>query len=160
MEDHGKKAEALFYEGYNCAQAAFCAFCDETGIPADGAARLASSFGGGMGRMREVCGAVSGALMALGYLRGYAQPNDPEAKKAHYALVREFAERFRAKNGSILCRELLADVQVTPGGEPEARTPEFYRRRPCAGLISSAGRIADALLAEEDGDEPKGETTE
>ena len=89
------------------------------------AMKLASPFGGGMGRMREVCGAVSDALMVLGVARGYTDPADPEAKKAHYALVQEFARRFREKNGSIICRELLQGVPVSQAEAPEARTETF-----------------------------------
>jgi len=151
--DHAAEARRLFLAGYNCAQAVFCAFCDETGLPLDDAARMASSFGGGMGRLREVCGTVSGALLALGILRGYADPADPEAKKAHYRLVQEYARRFREENGTIICRELLRDVPVTPGDIPEARTPEFYARRPCLRLAGQAAQILDALLAEQAGDE-------
>ncbi len=146
--DHAEEAKRLFMQGYNCSQAVFCAFCDLTGLDIDTAARLSSSFGGGIGRLREVCGTVSGALLALGLLRGYSDPADPEAKPAHYCLVREFARRFREKNDSIVCRELLKDVPVTPGGTPEARTPEFYARRPCLRLVGEAAEILDGLLAE------------
>ena len=146
--DHAKEAERLFLEGYNCAQAVFCAFCDLTGMEIDAAARLSSSFGGGMGRLREVCGTVSGALLALGILRGYADPQDPELKKAHYSLVQEYARRFRERNESIVCRELLKNVPVTPGGAPEPRTPEFYARRPCLHLAGEAAAILDEILAE------------
>ena len=146
--DHGEEAQRLFLEGYNCAQAVFCAFRDETGMDLDAAARLSSSFGGGMGRLREVCGTVSGALLALGILRGYADPQDPELKKAHYSLVQEYARRFRERNESIVCRELLKNVPVTPGGVPEARTPEFYQRRPCLRLVGQAAEILDEMLAE------------
>ncbi len=145
--NHAKEAERLFLEGYNCAQAVFCAFRDETGTDLDAAARLSSSFGGGMGRLREVCGTVSGALLALGALRGYADPRDPEAKKAHYALVQEYAKRFRERNGSIVCRELLKNVPVKPGNTPEERTPEFYLRRPCLRLAGEAAEILDEMLA-------------
>ena len=146
--NHAKEAERLFLEGYNCAQAVFCAFCDETGLDIDAAARMSSSFGGGMGRLREVCGTVSGALLALGILRGYDDPKDPQAKAAHYQLVQEYARRFREKNGTIVCRELLKDVPVTPGGIPEPRTPEFYARRPCLRLVGEAAGILDEMLAE------------
>ncbi len=146
--DHAKEAERLFLEGYNCAQAVFCAFCDMTGMDIDAAARLSSSFGGGMGRLREVCGTVSGALLALGVLRGYDDPRDPQAKAAHYRLVQEYARRFREKNGSIVCRELLKNVPVAPGGTPEPRTPEFYARRPCLRLAGEAAAILDEMLAE------------
>ena len=146
--DHGEEAKRLFLAGYNCAQAVFCAFCDDTGMDIGAAARLSSSFGGGMGRLREVCGTVSGALLALGILRGYDDPKDPEQKKAHYALVQEYARRFREKNETIVCRELLKDVQVTPGGTPEPRTPEFYARRPCLRLAGEAAAILDEMLTE------------
>ncbi|MBR4360418.1 MAG: C_GCAxxG_C_C family protein [Clostridia bacterium] len=146
--NHTEEARRLFLAGYNCAQAVFCAFCDETGLDIDTAARLSSSFGGGMGRLREVCGTVSGALMALGMLRGYADPADPDAKKAHYRLVQEYARRFRDKNETIICRELLKNVPVTPGGAPEERTAEFYARRPCLRLVGEAAAILDEMLEE------------
>ena len=148
MEDYGERAYGLFLEGYNCAQAVFCAFGDVTGLPTDAAARLACSFGGGMGRLREVCGAVSGALLTLGYVLGYADPKDFAAKKAHYALVQEFARRFTEKNGSIVCRELLRGVEVSTGSTPEQRTPEFYKKRPCPELIRQAAEITQQMLAE------------
>ena len=148
--DHAQEARRLFMEGYNCAQAVFCAFCDETGLTIEEAARISSSFGGGMGRLREVCGTVSGALMALGMLKGYADPKSPEAKAAHYRLVQEYARRFREKNGTIVCRDLLKNVPVTPGGVPEQRTPEFYARRPCLRLAGEAAEILDAMLKELD----------
>ena len=146
--NHAEEAKRLFLQGYNCSQAVFCAFCDLTGLEIDTAARLSSSFGGGIGRLREVCGTVSGALLALGLLRGYSDPADPEAKPAHYRLVREFARRFSEKNGTIICRELLKDVPVTPGGTPEPRTPAFYARRPCLRLVGEAAEILDEMLAE------------
>ena len=146
--NHADEAQRLFLEGYNCAQAVFCAFCDETGLSLENAARLSSSFGGGMGRLREVCGTVSGALMALGVLRGYSDPADPQAKAEHYRLVQQYAQRFREINGTIICRELLKDVPVTPGGVPEARTPEFYRRRPCLRLAGEAAGLLEQMLQE------------
>ena len=146
--DHAAEAKRLFLMGYNCAQAVFCAFCDETGLEIGAAAKLSSSFGGGMGRLREVCGTVSGALLALGMLCGYSDPADPEAKAKHYRLVQEYARRFREKNGTIICRELLKDVPVTPGDTPEPRTPEFYARRPCLRLAGEAAAILDEMLAE------------
>ncbi len=147
--EHAEEARRLFLEGYNCAQAVFCAFDDVTGLDRDTSARLASSLGGGMGRLREVCGAVSGALLALGLLRGYSDPADPALKRDHYARVRDLAGRFRGRSGTILCRELLRDVPVTPGGDPEPRTPEFYARRPCLRLIGEAAAILDEMLKEE-----------
>ena len=146
--DHSIEAQRLFREGYNCSQAVFCAFCDETELDTDLAAQLSSSFGGGIGRLREVCGAVSGAMMALGALRGYSDISDPDKKIRHYERVQEFARRFREKNGSIICRELLKGIEVTEGVVPEARTPEFYEKRPCLRLIGEAAAILDDMLAE------------
>ena len=146
--NHRKEAQRLFLMGYNCAQAVFCAFCDETGLTLDEAARLSSSFGGGMGRLREVCGGVSCALMALGAICGYHTPGDDEAKRAHYRLVQSYARRFKEENASIICRELLKNVPVTPGDAPEARTPEFYARRPCLRLVGDAAALLDQILSE------------
>ena len=123
MINHGIIAENYFREGYNCAQSVLMAFSDVTGLEDETAARLASSFGGGFGRMREICGAVSGAGMVLGIVKGYADPTNHEAKKAHYALVQEFARRFREKNGSIICRELLKGVESVNSGVPERACP-------------------------------------
>ncbi|MBR6184856.1 MAG: C_GCAxxG_C_C family protein [Clostridia bacterium] len=155
--NHEEKARQFFLEGYNCAQAVFCAFCEETGIQIDQAAYLASSFGGGMGRLREVCGAVSGALLAMGALTGYADPKDSQAKAAHYRLVQEFAARFREMNGSIICRELLRDVPAAPGGTPEKRTPEFYAIRPCPRLVGQAAALLEQMLAEQKEHKEEGE---
>ena len=149
MNHHADRAEELFRQGYNCAQAVFCAFTDVTGLELGTAARIASSFGGGMGRMREVCGAVSGALMVLGIAKGYSDPADGDAKAAHYALVQDFARCFRQAHGSIICRELLENVQTTPGGTPEARTPAFYDHRPCAKFVRTAAGLVDEYLSQQ-----------
>ena len=148
--DHVKRARDLFLEGYNCSQAVFCAFDDLTGLNLSESARLASSFGGGMGRLREVCGTVSGALLVLGLLLGYDDPGDMEAKKNHYHLVQEYASRFKEKNGTIICRELLtrAGLPAETGGTPEPRSEEFYRKRPCPALVCDAARILDEMLSE------------
>ncbi len=150
MTDHAERAKALFLEGYNCAQAVFCAFTDVTGLNLSDSARLSSSFGGGLGRLREVCGAVSAAAMVLGIAKGYDKPGEPELKKRHYELIREFAARFKEESGSIICRELLsaAGLSAEEGGAPEARTPEYYAKRPCPGLVYRAARILDEMLAE------------
>lgn len=154
MMEHADRAKGLFMEGYNCAQAVFCAFTDVTGLDLETSARLASSFGAGLSRLREVCGTVSAAAMVLGMVRGYSDPADPQAKKAHYALVRDFAARFGEAEGSIVCRELLARANVdlrsiAPGGDPEARTPEYYKKRPCPELAWQAAHILDIMLEEE-----------
>ena len=152
--NHSQEAERLFREGYNCSQAVFCAFGDLTGIEKDAGARLSAAFGGGMGRLREVCGTMSGALLVLGILYGYDEPGNIEAKKEHYALVQKFARRFEERFGALRCKEILKNIQVTPGGEPEPRTPEFYNRRPCPGIVAGAAELLDEIIKEiENGEE-------
>lgn len=146
MTSHAETARQLFLSGYNCAQAVLCAFEDVTGLERSVALRLASSFGGGIARMREVCGAVSGAAMVLGLVEGSADPADHAAKAAHYRRVQAFAQSFRELNGSIICRELLAGVPVQQGSEPEQRTSAYYRKRPCAELVARAAVILDSFL--------------
>lgn len=143
---HAEKAEAYFRQGYNCAQSVLLAFGDMTGLDDETALRVSSSFGGGLGRLREVCGAVSGACMVLGLVKGYSDPDDREGKRAQYRLVQEFAERFREQNGSIVCRELLSGVQTVQGRDPEERTQSYYKKRPCPALCRCAAEIAEALL--------------
>lgn len=148
----GEAAMGYFKQGYNCAQAVFLAFGELTGMDETTAARLVSSFGGGMGRMREVCGAVSGALAVLGLVNGYSDPTDNAGKMRHYEDVREFAERFKTQTGSgtIICRELLegARVDSTAGGNPEARTEAYYKKRPCGELCAIAADVLDGMLKE------------
>ena len=140
-----EEAEAPFLSGANCAQAVLCAFEKEVGLEHKTAMMLASSFGGGMGRMREVCGAVSGMFMVAGLLYGYDENSPKEAKAEHYELIRNLADRFRDKTGSILCRELL-DKKAIVGGLPEERTPEYYKSRPCAYLVGLAAEITENLI--------------
>ena len=144
--DHGMKAGELFLGGYNCAQAVVVAYCDLTGLSESFAAKMASSFGGGMGRMREVCGAVSGMLMVAGLLYGYDTPGDDTVKKAHYQLVQTLAGKFREEVGSIVCREILKNPPSDPN--PTPRTAEFYAQRPCARMVILAGQILDAYIKE------------
>lgn len=140
MGKYGEKAKALFLEGYNCAQAVFGAFSDVTGIEFETSLKLSSGFGGGMGRMREVCGAVSGMFMVLDALEGYTSPTDNEAKKELYAKIQKLAGEFKAENGSIICRELLGGIpSSTP--TPTERSPEFYKKRPCGELVEMAADI-------------------
>ena len=147
MIDHGARAEELFHKGDNCAQAVLGAFGDLTGLEEGTAMRLTSSMGGGMGRLREVCGAVSGMFLAAGLLYGYDDPADRAAKTAHYARIQALAREFQQENGSIVCRELLG--LSAPGGqapEPEARTAAYYRKRPCQALVGCAARILDCYI--------------
>ena len=142
--DRGAQAAELFLSGYNCAQAIAVTFSDMTGLDRDLSARMASSFGGGMGRMREVCGAVSGMLMVAGLLYGYDSPGDDVSKKAHYTLVQELAGQFREQSGSIICREILKNPPSDPS--PSARTPEYYASRPCARMVYTAAAILESYI--------------
>ena len=146
MKNHADLAEELFLQGYSCSQSVFCAFCDVTGYDLDTAAKTASSFGGGMGRLREVCGAMSGALLVLGIAKGYTKPEDAEGKNAPYDLIQEFARRSQEQHGSYICRELLANTQTVPGPVPEPRTPAYYDHRPCVKYVRTAAEITDSLL--------------
>lgn len=144
--DHGTLSKEMFCKGYNCAQAVVTAFHEELGMTESEAARLSSSFGGGMGRMRETCGAVSGMLLVAGLLWGYGTPGDDEAKAAHYRLVQKLAGKFRERTGSLVCRELLGDPPSDPN--PTPRTADFYKTRPCAGFVALAAEILDGEIAE------------
>ena len=147
MGQHAEKARDYFLEGYNCAQAVACAYADEMGMTEEQAALLASGFGGGMARMREVCGAVSGMFMAAGLLYGSSGLSHEE-KAAHYVRLQALAAQFREKNGSILCRELLSGVKTDGSPLPQRRTAEYYQKRPCAQLVSDAAQILEAYIRE------------
>lgn len=142
-----KLARAFFEKGYNCAQSVLLAFDEETGLDDTDAARLASSFGGGIGRLREVCGAFSGLCMALGMIRGYDDPADAEGKKAQYQTIQKLAGQFRDANGSIVCRELLGLTEKSSEPTPEKRTEGYYHKRPCGDLVAFAAGILDLELA-------------
>ena len=145
--ERGYKAAELFLQGYNCAQAVAVAFCDVTGLTEEFSAKIASSFGGGMGRQREVCGAVSGMLMAAGLLYGYTDPGPEDLyKKEHYQLVQDLCGRFREEAGSIICRELLDNPPSDP--TPSPRTAKYYADRPCARFVMLAAKILDDYIAE------------
>lgn len=144
-----EKAKELFLSGANCSQSVLCAFCDITGLDFETSMKISSSFGGGMGRMREVCGACSGMLMAAGLILGYSELNPGEAKKEHYALVQELAGKFRQKNGSIICRELLAgSINTDSAPTPSERTAEYYKKRPCPEYAADAAGILEEYLKE------------
>ncbi len=140
--EKAKLAVDYFCEGYNCAQAVLLAYCKECNLDEKTAAMLASSFGGGMGKMREVCGAVSAMFMVAGIKRGYSDPKATTEKNEHYTYVKELADKFKAEHGSIICRELLASIKTSEGSEAEERTPEYYKVRPCAKFIATAAELA------------------
>ena len=141
-----ERAIALFLEGCNCAQAVFVAFADLFGIEEKLALRMSSSFGGGLGRQREICGAVSGMCMAAGALYGYDDVKDPVKKAAHYALIQELCGKFREMYGSILCRELLGAKRADDSPNPTPRDAEFYRTRPCARFVGACADILEAYI--------------
>ncbi len=145
MESRVEKAVELFHSGYNCSQAVVGAYADLFGLDTETALRLSASFGGGMGRMRLVCGAVSGMMMVNGLANGSADAGDQEAKKANYAKVQYLANLFREQNGSIICRELLegSGNQASTHADPSARTAEYYRKRPCAEYVRCCAQLVE-----------------
>ena len=144
-----EKAKQNFLNGYNCAQAVALAYCDELKMEPELVAKLSSGFGGGIGRMREVCGSVSGAVVVLSYLYGYSAPKAFNQKKELYQTVQEFCKAFENENGSIICRELLG--LTAPGADsptPEKRCGAYYKKRPCAELLECSAKLLDELIKE------------
>ena len=136
----GKIAKEYFLNGLNCSQAVLCAFCDETGLSYETAHAISSSFGGGMGRLREVCGAVSGMFMVVGLLYG-----NTNTKAEQYKIVQDLAAKFRNENGSIICKELLGVGGAQPP-VPDERTTEYYKKRPCPELVEMAADILEEYI--------------
>ncbi len=143
MSERKQKAQELFKAGYNCSQAVLGVFCEDFGLDFETALKISSSFGGGMGRMREVCGTVSGMFMAAGL--AFSGQNN---KAQQYKIVQELAKRFKDKNGSIICRELLAGIENSTSPIPSERTDEYYKKRPCVELVGDAVEIFEDYLAE------------
>ncbi len=147
-----EEAKALFQSGANCAQAVLGAFHKECGLDYEAALRISSGFGGGMGCLREVCGAVTGMFMAASLKCGYSDLKDKKRKDAHYALIQKLAERFKSETGSIICRELLnlpeRQSEAPVSGE---RTKDYYRKRPCAEMVAIAAEILDGAMKEQEG---------
>lgn len=136
----GEKAKELFKSGCNCSQAVAAAFCDETGLNEEFVKKLTIGFGGGMGRMREVCGAVSGMTFVISAIYN-------EDKGKIYARIQEVANKFREQNGSIICRELLGlSINGADSPVPEKRTTEYYKKRPCSEIVAIAADILDEYL--------------
>lgn len=139
-------AESKFLEGYNCTQAIAIAFADVASLDEEVLLKASSSFGGGMGRLREVCGAVSGMFLIEGLVEGYTSPTDRRAKTDHYARIQKLAKEFCDKNGSIVCKELLGVKGQIVSAVPDERTPQYYKTRPCARLIGDAAEILENHL--------------
>lgn len=150
MEDKGEVARRYFYEGYNCAQSVLLTFAEECGLSQKMAARIGASLGGGMGRLREVCGTLSAIFVLDGLLEGYDQPGDIEGKAVHYARIQELAAEFREKNGSIICRDLLGLGSGADSPVPEVRDAAYYQRRPCGEMCACAARIFQKHLSSQD----------
>ena len=147
--DEKQKAGELFLEGFNCAQAVFTAFSHRFGIDEDTAKRISAGLGGGVGRNREVCGAVSGAAVAIGSIKAATQGEDAKGKQENYELVREFCEKFKEIHGSIICRELLRiAANKKESATPDDRTAEYYKNRPCLKIVEDAAEIVAQMIAE------------
>lgn len=147
MSKKGQQARTLFEQGYNCAQSVAGAFAEEMGLPLETVVRMVSPFGGGMGRLREVCGAFSGALFVLGVLYGYSEATAGEEKHRLYQEVQELAAQFAAHNGSIICRDLLGLRAGASDPQPAARTAQYYHERCCSDAVESAADLMEAFIA-------------
>lgn len=149
VDEYGEYAKSLFMKGYNCSQSVVCAFSDVLDIDEKMLMRLSSPFGGGMGRLREVCGAVSGMFIVLGLLEGYDDVSDINLKMELYKKVQKLAADFEAENGTIICRELLGLDKGKDSPVPEERTKEYYEKRPCPDKVKSAAKILAKYLNEQ-----------
>ena len=141
IQSRVQRAQELFHQGFNCSQAVFAACADIYGIDPQTALRVAASFGGGIGRMRQTCGAACGMFLLAGLENGSAIPGDAESKKNNYTYVQHLASKFKDENGSLICAELLGIAPRPQEPTPEARTEAYYKKRPCADMVASAVKI-------------------
>lgn len=139
-------ANEYFKQGYNCAQSVFTAFKDEMGLDEKAALRISSGFGGGIGGMRGICGAISGMLMAWGALKGYDMPDDLDKKQKLYASTRSLAENFECLFGTMNCAELLAKHDIEAKPDPSERNAEYYLKRPCARYVEACAGLLEETL--------------
>ena len=146
MGKNKDKAIELFVQGYNCAQAVFGAFAEDFGLEPEVALKISAPFGAGMGKLRETCGAASGMFMVLGLKDGYAYSSAKEEKAELYEKVQMLANKFKEKNCTLICRELLKNVKTTGGHIPEDRTKEYYKTRPCVKFVADAAEILEEYL--------------
>lgn len=147
MSDRVERAVELFKSGFNCSQAVFAAFAGEFGMDEETALKVSAGLGGGVGRSREVCGAVCGASMVVGFKYGAVQGDDTESKQKCYEVVQEIIAEFRKTNPTIICRELLSLSENTPTDpKPEARTEQYYKKRPCVQIVEDAARAVEKIL--------------
>lgn len=141
-QTHSQKAAELFLSGYNCSQAVFAAFAEDCGINEKTALKLASSFGGGMGRLREVCGAVTAMFAVAGILCGYDTPDNKSKKDEHYKLIQSLTDEFKACHSAYICRDLLGTAGKS-SHISEHRTERYYKTRPCIKFVITAADILD-----------------
>lgn len=149
LKDRIEKAVDNFKSGYNCSQSVVAAFADMYGFTEEQALRMSASFGGGIGRMRMTCGAACGLFMLAGLEKGATDGKDREGKAANYALVQRLAEEFKKRNGSLTCAELLGLSKPEGSSVPEARTEQYYAKRPCVKMVEEAAKIWVEYLEKE-----------
>lgn len=148
MESKIEKAIELFKEGYNCSQSVVAAYAEEYGYTREQALKMAASFGGGIGRMRQTCGAACGLFMLAGLETGCTEGKNREGKEHNYKTVQMLAKEFKKRNGSLICAELLGLAKNTPTPPtPEERTAEYFKKRPCVKMVEEAARIWEEYLA-------------
>ena len=147
IEEKKQKAKELFKQGYNCSQSVLGVFCEELGLDFDTAMKISAPFGGGMGRMREVCGTVTGMFMTIG-LAFSTSGGNAQNKSDVYKIVQELANNFRERNGSIVCKELLNGIESSTSPIPSERTEGYYKKRPCVELVGDAVEIVGTYLKE------------
>ncbi|MCI8950643.1 MAG: C_GCAxxG_C_C family protein [Lachnospiraceae bacterium] len=143
MESRAERAVGLFLSGYNCCQSVFAAYSEAFGMDREMALKVSCSMGGGIGRMREVCGAVSGMAMIAGLACGNTDPGNQEAKTKNYETVRQMADQFKKAHKTIICREILGLLEAEESAAPSERTESYYRERPCARMVETAARIIE-----------------
>lgn len=141
-EERIVKSTELFKEGFNCCQSVVAAFADKYGFTKEQALKMSASFGGGIGRMRETCGAACGMFMLAGLETGSTEGSDREKKSANYAFVQELAAEFKKRNGALRCADLLKlpnDTKIS--SQAESRTEQYYKKRPCSKIVEEAAKI-------------------
>ncbi len=144
MSKYSDKAVELFMSGCNCSQAVFVAFATDLGLSEETALAVSVGLGGGVGRMREICGAISGAAMVVGL-------KHPEYDKLQvYELVRAIADEFKKTNPSIVCKELLQLQEMEKSAKPDERTPEYYKKRPCVKIVEDSAKAVEKILFAEE----------
>lgn len=148
MSERVKKAEELFRKGFNCSQAVFTAYADMFGFDEETALKVSAGLGGGCGRQRELCGAVSGAVMIIGLKFGATDSEDREGKQLCYEKVREFTNEFKKNNPSIVCRELLGIGDKKESAKPDERTDQYYKKRPCVQIVIDSAEALEKVIFE------------